>query len=132
MRVNEMHHPDNPGPRSRKISRLFIASSITFSLLVILSYVVYASILHPGNSSRTAHIPKLLPSPTTSSIAQNNKHTRTGIACLTPPHTPGDSNISITSDGLKRTFIVHLASSYGIQPQPLVINYHGFSFTAAK
>jgi polyhydroxybutyrate depolymerase len=135
VRVNEMHNPESFGPRSRRISCFFFAATITFSLLVILSYVVYASMLHPGNSPRTAHTnttPVIHQSPTKSSIAQNSKNTQSINTCLTRPHTPGDSNISITSDGLKRTFIVHLASSYGIQPQPLVINYHGYSFTAAK
>ncbi len=52
------------------------------------------------------------------------------ITCTTPQYGPGDSNTSITSGGLKRTFIIHLAPSYGRQPQPLVINYHAYSLTA--
>src|SRR5947208_3218192 len=52
------------------------------------------------------------------------------ITCTTPQHLPGNSNLSITSGGLKRTFIIHLAPSYGRQPQPLVINYHAYSLTA--
>ena len=52
------------------------------------------------------------------------------ITCTTPPHLPGDSNASITSGGLKRTFIIHLAPSYGRQPQLVVISYHAYSITA--
>src|SRR5581483_4975363 len=48
----------------------------------------------------------------------------------TPHHDAGDSTGTITSAGLKRTFLVHLAPSYGKRPQPLVINYHGYSWTA--
>jgi polyhydroxybutyrate depolymerase len=52
------------------------------------------------------------------------------VTCTTPKHDAGSSDSSITSDGLKRTFRVHLAPSYGKQPQPLVINYHGYNVTA--
>jgi|SRR5450755_217060 polyhydroxybutyrate depolymerase len=53
------------------------------------------------------------------------------ITCKTPAHTAGgDTTEKITSGGLQRTFLVHLAPSYGRQPQPLVISYHGYSWTS--
>jgi polyhydroxybutyrate depolymerase len=52
------------------------------------------------------------------------------ITCKTPAHAAGDTTEKITSGGLQRTFLVHLAPSYGRQPQPLVINYHGYSWTS--
>lgn len=51
------------------------------------------------------------------------------VTCTTPHHQAGDSSVSMTSAGLKRTFLVHLAPSYGKQPQPLIIGYHGYSWT---
>jgi len=49
------------------------------------------------------------------------------ITCTTPPHNTGDSTQTISSGGLKRTLLLHLAPSYGRQPQPLIISYHGYS-----
>lgn len=40
--------------------------------------------------------------------------------------------LSIRSAGLTRTFLVHLAPTYGTQPQPVVINYHGYDNTAQR
>lgn len=50
--------------------------------------------------------------------------------CDTPPQQAGDSYLSIQSGGLKRSFLVHLAPSYGSQPQAVVIDYHGYDNTA--
>jgi len=52
--------------------------------------------------------------------------------CQTPLHKTGDETLSIQSSGLTRTFIVHLAPSYGTLPQPLVFNYHGYQNTAIR
>jgi polyhydroxybutyrate depolymerase len=54
------------------------------------------------------------------------------VTCNTAPHNAGDSSISIFSSGVKRTFLIHLAPSYGRQPQPLVISYHAYTFTAQR
>ena len=54
------------------------------------------------------------------------------VSCTTPDHNPGDSDDALTSGGLHRTFIVHLPTSYGQQPQPLVIIYHGYSQSASR
>ncbi len=52
------------------------------------------------------------------------------VTCTTPQHTPGDATGTISSGGLNRSFLVHLAPSYGKGPQPLVLNYHGYSWTS--
>ena len=52
--------------------------------------------------------------------------------CQTPLHKTGDETLSIQSSGLTRTFIVHLAPSYGTLPQALVFNYHGYQNTALR
>ena len=51
------------------------------------------------------------------------------IICKTPMHTTGDSTVMISSAGLQRTMLIHLAPTYGRQPQALVILYHGYSMT---
>ena len=56
--------------------------------------------------------------------------TQPAVTCKTPQHSLGDSTDTIYSAGLKRSFLVHLSPSYGRQPQPLVLNYHGYSWTS--
>ena len=51
------------------------------------------------------------------------------ITCKTPQHSAGDSTQTISSGGLDRTFLLHLSPSYGRQPLPLIISYHGYSWT---
>lgn len=118
--------PFNRPRRSVLIQRLIITGAILFSLLVISSYTVYALRQRTNPVQTIRDFPKIIhslvspPSPTPT------------ITCTTPPRKTGDSTISIPSAGLTRTFILHLAPSYGIQPQALVINYHGYNFTALK
>src|SRR5215472_10666563 len=52
--------------------------------------------------------------------------------CHTPPHKTGDETLAIHSSGMNRTFIVHLAPSYGLIPQALVITFHGYQNTALR
>ena len=52
--------------------------------------------------------------------------------CQTPLHKTGNATLSIQSSGFTRTFIVHLAPSYGTLPQALVFNYHGYQNTALR
>lgn len=52
------------------------------------------------------------------------------ITCKTPTHPTGDSQHTLLSDGLQRTYLLHLAPSYGRQPQPLIISYHGYTGSA--
>jgi polyhydroxybutyrate depolymerase len=51
------------------------------------------------------------------------------ITCKTPQHNAGDSTQTISSGDLDRTFLLHLSPSYGRQPLPLIISYHGYSWT---
>ncbi|MBV9689420.1 MAG: dienelactone hydrolase family protein [Ktedonobacteraceae bacterium] len=55
---------------------------------------------------------------------------QSAVTCKTPQHSLGDSTDMIYSAALKRSFLVHLPPSYGRQPQPLVLTYHGYSWTA--
>jgi polyhydroxybutyrate depolymerase len=53
----------------------------------------------------------------------------TQAPCTASPQRPGDSIKTISSDGLKRSFLLHLPPAYGKYLQPLVIGYHGYSWT---
>lgn len=53
------------------------------------------------------------------------------VTCTTPHQKTSDSQEQITSVGLKRTFLMHLAPSYGRHAQPLVVVYHGYNGSAA-
>jgi len=108
------------------VERLIIAGGILFAALIILSYVIYSLNLRNNPIQQIRNFPKVIgslltPQPTTPTVT-----------CTTPQHKLGDSTISLLAAGLTRTFILHLAPSYGIQPQALVINYHGYNFTASK
>ncbi len=52
------------------------------------------------------------------------------ITCKTPKHANGDVTETVTSGGLKRTYLMHLPASYGKQPLPLILVYHGYSWTS--
>src|SRR5437588_4367764 len=104
--------------QSSHINRRFVAlTGIGTSLIIILGIIVF--------NVRAGTIPSMRPSSTTS-VASTLNLTRIHNECHTPPHKIGDDTLSIHSGGLSRTFIVHLAPSYGYQPQALVINYHGY------
>lgn len=114
-----MHHPDNHHSRRAR----YIAGTVfaVIAVALILGVAVY--------SARAGILPAGVvfnPTSTPGSIA----HNPTVSLCSTPPHKPGESYLSIQSGGLKRYFLVHLAPSYGSQPQPVVINYHGYDNTA--
>ncbi|HLJ36533.1 MAG TPA: PHB depolymerase family esterase [Ktedonobacteraceae bacterium] len=115
---------DGQSNRSRRIGRLILMSGITFSLLVILSFAVYAI-------STVAHssFPRGATGQGSPLSSTNGTPTEPPITCTTPQHAAGNSNNTITSDSLKRTFLLHLPPSYGRQPQPVVINYHGYTET---
>ncbi len=61
---------------------------------------------------------------------QRATSTKSAITCTTPKHRPGDSTETLVSGGINRSFLVHLAPSYGKNPQSLVLNYHGYTGTA--
>src|ERR1700736_5922228 len=108
-----MHNSD----RSHNIRRIAGILGILLSLLIILGVGAFTT--RAGIISSIPGIPGA-PRPTSPGFI-----TTKASACNTPSHQPGDSNLSIRSAGLTRTFIVHLAPTYGTQPQPVVINYHG-------
>src|SRR5215472_12753888 len=106
---------------SHRVRRVVALAGVGIALVMILGVIVY--------SARAGIVPgisHLLPG----SGPANSRRAHT--LCNTPPHPAGDSNASIRSGGLVRTFIVHLAPSDGNQPQPLVINYHGYDNTALR
>jgi polyhydroxybutyrate depolymerase len=55
--------------------------------------------------------------------------TATQVSCTSAAQRPGDSVRTISSGGLKRSFLLHLPPTYGKYLQPLVIGYHGYSWT---
>ncbi|HEU0001028.1 MAG TPA: PHB depolymerase family esterase [Ktedonobacteraceae bacterium] len=112
-----MHNPNYQ--RSSNKRRIIAITGIIIALLLILGVAVYsarAGILPPSGKPPSGGI----------SVTTNQQIS----VCKTPPHQAGDMMLSIQSAGLKRTFLVHLAPSYGSQLQPVVINYHGYDNTA--
>ena len=116
-----MHESDH---QLSHINRRFVALvGIGASLVLILGVIVF--------NARAGTIPGMRHS-SPSSVAPAINLTPIHNECHTPPHKVGDDTLSIHSGGLSRTFIVHLAPSYGNQPQALVINYHGYQNTALR
>ena len=117
-----MYNHDFHHVREFRLRRLIAWLCLAFSLLMIIGVVVYSlqtGLIH-GFSS--AHIqPPAIPG-----FMQNNDSPCTTV------HSPGDSSIEISSGGLKRSFTLHLPPSYGQQPLPMVVNYHGYDNTAAE
>ncbi len=111
------NRPSNP-------RHLIGLGGMVLSLLILLSVVfyVYAS-YHNTTTAQGQHVPASV-----SSLRTAPK--QPVITCKTPLHAFGDTTVTITSGGLKRTFLVHLASSYGKQPQPLILLFHGYSWTS--
>ena len=111
---------ENRFHRTRRRGRFLLISLLTCCVLLIGSYIVYAV----ATEARS-----VFPSLPGIGGLGSNKPAELPITCKTPQHSAGDSNDTITSDGLQRTFLLHLPPSYGRQPQPLVINYHGYTQT---
>jgi polyhydroxybutyrate depolymerase len=116
-----MYNSDFDHKPPRKIRRLLVSIGSGISLAMILGFVVFST--HTGILSGLTNLSQAPGSPGIDDFQPRN-------SCNAPPHQPGDSRLSIRSGGLNRTFLVHLAPSYGNQPQPLVINYHGYSGNA--
>lgn len=116
-----MYNHDFHHTRTLRTRRLAAWVCVAFSLLFVLGALAYsfqAGII-PGFAG--SHGRSLIPG-----FGQSNS------ACPTPDHPGGDSTISLTSDGQRRSFIVHLPPSYGQEPLSLVLNYHGYDNTAAR
>src|SRR5437764_5222010 len=111
--------------QANKINKPQLTRRSVNLVYLFLSLIILLSIASCGQQTN---------SPSTAANSPSNGGVRIisqpPITCTTPQHLTGNSNLSITSGGLKRTFIIHLAPSYGRQPQPLVINYHAYSLTA--
>ena len=117
-----MQEPDSHRQSSYDPRRIIGSILMVIAILILLGTAAYS--LHAGilrSAGNTA--PK-------SASAGLTRPAQPPITCTTPQHSPGNINGSITSAGLKRTFLLHLAPSYGRQPQPLVINYHGYGITS--
>jgi len=108
---------------SDTVRRRMGLAGIVCSIVIILSVFAYAitSWQQKGTASGGQQHFSLFPPA---------KPTAPPITCKTPQHAAGDTTEKITSGGLQRTFLMHLAPSYGRQPQPLVISYHGYSWTS--
>src|SRR2546427_421517 len=101
--------------------RLIGVIGIIVSTLLFLSIAIYAFTARQSLLPKTeVHLPFIIPGLPTQPL----------VTCTTPEHAPGDSTDSITSGGLKRTFLVHLPPDYGVQSEPLVLLYHGYSWTS--
>src|SRR2546423_12100771 len=105
------------------VRRLVGLGGIVLSISLLLTIAIYTHNLQPNLLPK---INKLIAS------SHNSPSPTPTITCTTPQHITGDSTVSITSGGLKRSLPIHLAPSYGKQPQALGINYHGYNFTAEK
>ena len=117
MYKHDFHHV-----REFRLRRLAAWICLAFSLLIITGAVVY--------SFQTGIIPGFggvhIQQPAIPGFTQNND-----APCSTA-RSAGDSTIEISSSGIKRNFILHLPPSYGQQPLPMVVNYHGYDNTAAN
>lgn len=96
--------------------RLFYTGGIILALFVLLGGITYiAHAVQRFSQTTSEHEPsQSFPAP---------------IRCTAPPHSAGESYSTITSAGLRRTFLIHLPPSYGMYQRPLVIGYHGYSWT---
>lgn len=116
-----MHNHDFHHMRALRTRRLLAWICVAFSLLIMfgaLAYSFQAGIL-PGFAG--IHGRSFIPG-----FGQHSS------ACPTPDHAAGDDTVSLNSDGQRRSFVVHLPPSYGQEPQPLVLNYHGYDNTATR
>jgi polyhydroxybutyrate depolymerase len=91
--------------------------SVGIVIVIVLSIVLYGHVTRQPSIIRSS--------------TSNRPISLVPINCATPPHNPGDSDVTIHSGGLARTFIMHLPPSYGTQPQPLIIVYHAYSMSSA-
>lgn len=117
-------HDNHYSSRRRRLIAGTVCLSI--AIVIVLGVAVYsanAGILPGGlifSSTATSH------NIITGSGQQSS------LCSSTPARQAGESYLSIQSGGLKRYFLVHLAPSYGSEPQAVVIDYHGYDNTAQR
>lgn len=121
-----MHDFDFRNRRAQRRRRLGGWAAATFSLLIFIGVGIYSvragivGVSHGKGNTPLINLPGFTQS------------TPVPPPCSTPSHPLGDSTLSITSGGMRRTFIVHLPPSYSNnQTLPIVFNYHGYARTAA-
>lgn len=107
----------------RNMRHIIGLSGIILSILILLGTGYVYAFYHNTTTGKA----QLVPVSSSSSHIAPKQPLRT---CKTPAHAIGNKTETIMSGGLKRTFLVHLAPSYGKQPQPLVLLYHGYSWTS--
>lgn len=120
-----MYNHDFHHGRAFRTKRLLAWICIAFALLIIIG-VFFFSLqegLIPGLAGKHISLPGL-PSGSGQPFGLNRS------PCS--GHSPGDTVISITSGGQKRSFIVHIPPSSDQKALPVVITYHGYDNTASK
>src|ERR1051326_519472 len=103
-----MQEPDSHRRTSYDPRRIIGSILMAIAILILLgtaAYIVHAGILRSAGNTA----PK-------SGSGGVTRPTQPPVTCTTPQHSPGNINGSITSAGLKRTFLLRLAPSYGRQP----------------
>jgi polyhydroxybutyrate depolymerase len=93
-------------------TRLIAIAGVIIALFIFVSVTVYAYRTHQ------------------SIVLGGHSYSVPLVTCTTPPHNSGDSTSTLLSGGLRRSFLLHLPPSYGKQPQPLIVAYHGYSWTS--
>lgn len=107
-------HQDTPSDRNLTARLLSSSGCLALALLLVLVVVVFVLIQFTPRATTTLPL----------------RPTRPAITCQTPAHQPGDTTATISSGGLRRSLLIHLAPSYGHQPQPLIVAFHGYAWTS--
>lgn len=105
--------------RRNTFRRAAVIGGVAIVCIVVVSFAIRALNMQQNTLIFTGH-----------SISVPGQPTTPPITCTTPHHEPGESYGSLTSGGLKRTYLLHLPPTYGRQPQPLVLTFHGYSWTS--
>jgi polyhydroxybutyrate depolymerase len=107
-----------------KTRRLIGIGGIVLALLLLPGIMIYATGIVWGQDIASTGQQLF------SVIQHRSTPTPTPPLCTAPIRSAGKNTITLTSGGLQRTFLLHLPPSYGKYQQPLVIGYHGYSWTA--
>jgi polyhydroxybutyrate depolymerase len=105
--------------KRQRTRRIVGIACLVIATLLLISLIIYALRTTSAANQLPGQIKSII-SPTSSPVS----------LCKTPPVSFGDHTETINSTGGKRSLLIHIPSSYGSAPQPLVIFYHGYSRTA--
>ncbi len=88
----------------------------------------------PGGTATASSDTDATPEPARTTAAAATPDTAARAACaVAKSHAAGDSNETLQSGGLKRTYILHVPPQYdGTRETPLVLNLHGFGSNARQ